>query len=270
MKSSIIEYDYFVSELEKAVYKNARSDLINKISKYPDRYVGIFRPTSPKQKLIQNITQSHEISFGDFIEDIITQYLGHFYKNYPKNVIYNDNELQFDQLFEYNNCIYMVEQKMRDDHDSSKKRGQFNNFVEKAKYLRRTYPNQNIVAIMWFVDSSLHKNRNFYQTEINNTRVNNTNFYLFYGSEFTAFLDKVRIWDEMEEYLLTWRSSEENSIELNFEKNWAETKKELKDFVPKKNWKRIVKNEKVIKQIFPILFPKGKYKEILDELQIKY
>ena len=82
-------------------------------------------------------------------------------------------------------------------------------------------------------------------------------------------VDKVKIWDEMEEYLLTWKASDENIIELNFEKDWEETKKELLENVPKKNWKKIIKNDKVVNEILPILFPTNKYKEILDELKIK-
>ena len=105
---------------------------------------------------------------------------------------------------------------------------------------------------------------------ISQTHINNVELFLFYGSEFTDYLDKVKIWNEMEEYLLTWKASDENIIELNFEKNWEETKKELIEFVPKKNWKKIIKNEKVVREILPILFPTNKYKEILNELEIKF
>ena len=87
---NIIEYDEFVEELKKTVYKNAKADLINKVASNPDRYIGIFRPTTPELKLIQNITQSHEISFGDFVEDIITEYLGKYYKNLEKNIRANN------------------------------------------------------------------------------------------------------------------------------------------------------------------------------------
>lgn len=267
---SIIEYDYFVTELEKTVYKNAKSDLLNKVAEHPDRYVGIFRPTSPELKLIQNVTQSHEISFGDFIEDIITEYLGHYYKNLPKRAFFRGEDILFDQLFEYDNKIFMLEQKMRDDHDSTKKRGQFENFIKKIEYLKETYPNKKINAGMWFVDNSLRKNRRYYEKMISQTHINNVELFLFYGAEFTDYLDKVKIWNEMEEYLLTWKASDENIIELNFEKDWEETKKELLENVSKKNWEKIIKNDKVVNEILPILFPTNKYKEILSELQIKF
>ena len=54
---------------------------------------------------MQNITQSREISFGDFLEDIITKYLGLFYENLPKHVQYNNERMVFDQLFIYENLL---------------------------------------------------------------------------------------------------------------------------------------------------------------------
>ena len=143
---NILEYDEFVDELKRTVYKNEKADLINKVASNPDRYIGIFRPTTPKLKLIQNITQSHEISFGDFVEDIITVYLGKYYKNLPKRATYKGEAILFDQLFEYNNKIFMIEQKMRDDHDSTKKRGQFENFYLLCnKVLMESFENLIIV-----------------------------------------------------------------------------------------------------------------------------
>lgn len=264
-----IEYNEFVNQLEKTVYKNAKADLLNKVASNPDRYVGIFRPTSPEIKLIQNITQSHEISFGDFVEDIITQYLGIFYQNMEKRNFYNGEVILFDQLFEYNGKIFMLEQKMRDDHDSTKKRGQFENFIKKVQYLHETYPNKFIVAGMWFVDPSLNKNKNYYNQMMNNNKASNHELHLFYGDEFMNYLDKISVWDEMIEYLIKWKQSDENKIILNFEDDWEETKKEILEHVSKSNWIKLVKNEDVKREIFPILFPTDKYKEILKELEIE-
>ena len=266
----ILDYNEFIDKLKRTVYKNAKANLINKVASNPDRYIGIFRPTTPKLKLIQNITQSHEISFGDFIEDIITIYLGKYYKNLPKRAIYKGEAILFDQLFEYNDKIFMIEQKMRDDHDSTKKRGQFENFIKKVEYLKETYPNKEIEAGMWFVDQTLVKNKRYYSNQMKQYHEDKVKLHLFYGDEFTLYLDKGAIWDEMTKYLFQWKLSEENKIELNFEENWEETKKELKENVSKNSWKKIVKNKQVVDEILPILFPEGKYKEILKEININY
>lgn len=268
MMGNYIEYNEFVEQLEKTVYKKAKADLLNKVASNPDRYVGIFRPTSPEIKLIQNITQSHEISFGDFVEDIITQYLGIFYKNIEKRNFYNGEVILFDQLFEYDGKIFMLEQKMRDDHDSTKKRGQFENFVKKVNFLHETYPNKFIVAGMWFVDPSLTKNKNYYKQMMEENRDSNHELHLFYGNEFMNYLDKISVWDELLDYLVRWKKSDENKIVLNFEENWVETRKEILENVSKSNWIKLLRNDDVKREIFPILFPTKKYKEILNELNI--
>lgn len=266
--NEIINYDMFEKTLEKTVYKNAKADLLNKVAANPDRYVGIFRPTSPKIKLVQNITQSHEISFGDFVEDIITDYLGVFYKNIEKRHAYNGEIILFDQLFEYDNKIFMLEMKMRDDHDSTKKRGQFENFMKKVNYLKETYPGKYIDAGMWFVDPSLTKNKNYYKQMMSENNIDNGELNLFYGEQFLEHLNKMVVWDEFTSYLIRWKKSGDSDIQLNFETNWDETKKELEDNVSANTWKKLIKNELILNEIFPILFPTNKYKEILIDLGI--
>ena len=234
-----MNYNIFEDELEKTIYRNAKSNLLNKIANNPDRYIGLFRTTSPEIKLMQNITQSHEISFGDFVENIITMYLGTFYNNLPKKATYNGDDIMFDQLFSYENKIFMIEQKIRDDHDSTKKRGQFTNFISKVNYLKDTYPQKEIIASMWFVDNSLKKNKKYYsEMMLRNNNNFNVSMYLFYGDQLFEFLNNMAIWTEVTTYLQRWKSLEANNIQLNFEENWPDTKNEIIENVPKKIWKK--------------------------------
>ncbi|MEG2029011.1 MAG: hypothetical protein RR050_03930 [Bacilli bacterium] len=262
----LLEYDVFEDELEKTIYKNSKSYLLKKIAENPNRYVGLFRTTSPKMKLMQNITQSHEISFGDFVENIITIYLGNFYTNLPKSAKYNNEDILFDQLFMFENNIYMVEQKIRDDHDSSKKRGQYSNFLTKVEYLMKQYPDRKIIAAIWFVDSSLKKNKRYYLNRMDeNKKYDNANIYLFYGNQLFEFLDKISIWNEMVTYLEKWKECGAEDINLNLEINWEETKEEIINNITKKQWLKLLNNQQVVDEIFPIIFPDSRYKEINQE-----
>ena len=47
----ILDYDFFSNKLNKILFEGSSADLLSKIVCYPDRYVGIFRPTKPKTKL---------------------------------------------------------------------------------------------------------------------------------------------------------------------------------------------------------------------------
>lgn len=213
---------------------------------------------------MQNITQSREISFGDFLEDIITKYLGLFYENLPKHVQYNNERMVFDQLFIYENKIYMIEQKIRDDHDSTKKHGQFSNFLKKVKYLNETYPNYSVSASMWFMDNNLTKNQNYYLKQLKEINKDvKAELNLFYAEELFVYLDKISIWDEMTSHLLQWKVANSSVVELNFENNWEETKEEIYKNVSKATWEKLLGNLQVVEEIFPILFPTEKYKEII-------
>jgi hypothetical protein len=69
-----MQYSVFCKILNKQIFENSKRDLVEKIAEYPDRYIGLFRPTKPRVKLLQNLLQSNEIRFGDALEVTFRQY----------------------------------------------------------------------------------------------------------------------------------------------------------------------------------------------------
>mgnify|MGYP001439817999 FL=1 len=67
----LLDFETTKNKFNTKIFENSRYDLIRKMSESPERYTGIFRSTLPKDKLIQNISQSHEINFGDAMELLI-------------------------------------------------------------------------------------------------------------------------------------------------------------------------------------------------------
>ena len=188
----ILSYDYFV-------------DLLCKVIKDPTRYVGIFRITNVKTKLIQNVTQSREIKLGDFMEDIVTDYIHAMgYTNLNKHIGTDTegNPLNADQAFREGNTIFLIEQKIRDDHDSTKKRGQYDNFRKKYTLLKTQYPDCTINATMWFIDNSFAKNKRYYLTKASQESSNNVTLNILYGDAlFDTIFNRNDVWEEICEYL---------------------------------------------------------------------
>lgn len=119
-------YNEFINLLNKKIKSDEQFvyELLITVIKNPNRYTGIFRLSNAKTKLIQNVTQSREIKFGDFMEEIITDYIFDMgYKNIDKNIGCDEegNALSADQVFIKDKTLYLIEQKIRDDHDSTKK-----------------------------------------------------------------------------------------------------------------------------------------------------
>lgn len=237
--------------------------LINVIEN-PTRYTGIFRTTNAKTKLIQNVTQSQEIKFGDFMENIITDYITYMgYENLPKNIGYDEdgNNLSADQFFQLNNTIYLIEQKIRDDHDSSKKRGQFLNFQKKIRLLREKYPDNPIKAIMWFIDPSLTKNRNFYVEQVSSERNSLTDVDVKYGgSLFSDIFNRKDVWDEICSHLL--KNKQERSNDLLVIPDF-DTSKDVKNAVLKlkkeqpRLYNKLISDHPNYKSLRNELFPNG-------------
>lgn len=268
----ILEYEYFKNLLNKKLFEDSYSDLLRKIADNPDRYVGIFRPTKPKTKLIQNITQSHEIRFGDALEFLFEKYFQAegftiFNKRFRNQ---EDKEYNIDQLFGKGDILFMIEQKVRDDHDSTKKVGQFNNFEKKYYEITRLYSDKKVIPIMWFIDNSLRKNRRYYLQEMEKMKNDyGCENYLFYGDEIFAekggiSVFNIEIWGETLRYLEEWKNTLPDMPEINFDLNAHEVFEEIKN-LPPMIFRKIFNNQEIIQQIFPIIFPKGDTLHLLIE-----
>lgn len=236
-------------------------DLLSNIIQNPGRYCGIFRLSNAKTKLLQNVTQSNEIKFGDLIEEIVTfmvEKLG--YKNLSKHLGRDENgdALEADQIFKDSKYLYFVEMKIRDDHDSTKKRGQFSNFVKKIKLIRNKYPAEKIKASMWFVDDGLSKNKNYYLLEMRKNNFKNCELSLYYGNEFFNILDDGRIaWAELVEVLTKYRIQNADKI---FHIPDFGTSKEILNALLKlddKNWNKLISNNKQYVLLREELFSNG-------------
>ena len=69
-------YDYFKSHLNNRIFgEDLNYEILVTVLKNPQRYIGLFRITNAKTKLIQNLTQICEIKFDDFLEEILTTYM---------------------------------------------------------------------------------------------------------------------------------------------------------------------------------------------------
>lgn len=211
-------YEDFVEKLNRKIKSDDDFyfELLCTVVSNPNRYTGIFRLSNAKTKLIQNVTQSREIKFGDFMEDIVTEYIADMgYINIPKSIGNDEdgNALSADQVFKKDNTVYLIEQKIRDDHDSTKKRGQYQNFRKKYSLLKRQYSNCRINASMWFIDDSLVKNKRYYNDEANAETLDGIDINIFYGGDlFSDLFNRSDVWDEICQYLK--RNKSERSDEI--------------------------------------------------------
>jgi Holliday junction resolvase-like predicted endonuclease len=224
----------------------------------------LFRPTKPKGKILQNLLQSHEIKFGNVFEIVIEEYFkenGFEFLN--RKIDFEDKKLDIDQIFYKDNIIYFIEQKIRDDHDSSKKRGQIDNFEKKIFALQNLYPNFQIIGIFYFIDPSLQKNKNFYLEELQKlSKDYDVKLYLFYGKELFDAFNMQYAWEEITNYLRMWKREIPDVPEINFDLNAYETFEEIKDLSPA-YYRKLFSNDEIFMQVLSILFPEKKTLSLL-------
>ncbi|GAH64729.1 unnamed protein product, partial [marine sediment metagenome] len=203
-----MNYEEFCEILNKHIFEGEKRDLLKKLADRPERFMGLFRPTKPGTKILQHLLQSHEIRFGDAMEELIDAVLRDLgYSILPKAIQNSDGErLSIDQYFTDDNIHYFIEQKVRDDHDSTKKRGQINNFEKKLEILHGIHGDQ-LVGIIYFIDPDLSKNKNFYLQELEKLGgFYGVELHLFYGKELFKYLESSTTWDEMMGWLTQWKN----------------------------------------------------------------
>ena len=260
-----MQYTKFKNIFNETIFEESKAVLIEKIAKYPNRYIGLFRPTKPKAKILQNLLQSHEIRFGDAFEEIIEEYLKEFGHEILNKRFINDDkdELNLDQCFKDKNTTYFIEQKIRDDHDSTKKRGQTGNFEKKLNEMVNKYGEKNLVGIFYFIDPDLQKNKNFYKTELEKmARDYGVKIYLFYGVELFDFLQQEKTWSEILKYLEQWKKEIPDFPETNFDIDAESSFEEIKSLSPAL-YRKLFQDDIIFNEIILTVFPEKKTLRLL-------
>ncbi len=254
-----MEYKDAIAILNRHIFEGDKRSLLEKIAKNPERYIGLFRPTKPRAKLFQNLLQSHEIRFGDAMESLIEAMLSAVgFSILPNSIVSTDGEsLSVDQYFADEETHFFMEQKVRDDHDSTKKRGQIENFETKLNILSEFHGN-SLVGIMYFIDPDLSKNKNYYVQELNKFRdFYGIELFLFYGHEFFDYIGFPNLWDNLIEWLSRWKDELPDFPEINLDLSPEESFEEIKTLKPL-YWRKIFENEQIWKAgIFWVLFSDG-------------
>ena len=265
-----MKYEVFSGTLNRVIFEQSKKKLLKTIANSPQRYVGLFRPTKPRAKIVQNLLQSHEIRMGDALEEIVEGYLqDNGFTILRKSLAVDGEQKELDLHFSQNGVFFFAEMKVRDDHDSTKKKGQITDFRAKIKTLAEMHGGENLRALLFFVDPGQKKNRKFYAEQLKEIHANfSVPTDLCYGGD---FFDKVipgaEIWTEVESHLRRWRDEIPEFPEVNFDKDAAASAKELEEFARENTTglRKIFGHEDLRRTILPILFPNGAALRMLKE-----
>lgn len=253
----MLDYETFNAIFNEKIFAKSKPDLLKKVADYPDRYVGLFRSSTPEAKLLQNVLQSNEIRFGDAFEEVIKQYfIASGWQALPRRVTSKEGDsLDIDQLLHKDGEVLFIEQKVRDDHDSSKKRGQINNFEKKIETLVGLYGKALTRGFFYFIDPSLIKNKNFYDTELATLQESwHIELSVSYGQDMFTKLGYPNVWLDILQNLERWRQHIPNLPTVNFDANPLESAREIQE-LPLRTFRKLFQDERIVKDILPVIFP---------------
>jgi len=254
-----MNYQKFCAILNKHIFEGEKKELLRKIAEAPERFIGLFRPTKPGAKILQYLLQSHEIRMGDAFEEVIKEILKDMgFKILDETIINESGEILFlDQYFTDGEKYYFIEQKVRDDHDSTKKRGQISNFETKLEILHKKH-GSNLIGIMYFIDPELYKNKAYYSQELKKfEKFYGVTLYLFYGKELFNYFKKPHIWEDLLLWLKEWKNTLPELPEINFDITPEKNFNEIKD-LELRTWRKILENDNLWEEgIMKVIFKEG-------------
>lgn len=183
--------------------------------------------------------------------------------------------LTIDQYFTDGETYYFIEQKVRDDHDSTKKRGQIENFEKKLGILQEKHGDQ-LAGIMYFIDPDMHKNKTYYLSELSSfSAIYSVELHLLYGSQLSAYMKKPEYWEALLSWLTKWKEDLPDFPEINMDISPDESFEEVKDLAPR-YWRKIIFNDDLWDQgIMHVISKDGItlkliYKDFMDRQRAPY
>ena len=142
----------------------------------------------------------------------------------------------------------------------------FENFEHKYNAIVKRYPTCEVVPIMWFIDDSLNKNKNYYLLQMEEMSHDySCRPHLFYGESLFENLDDFpsEIWQEVLKYLECWKDTLPDMPEINFDLDANSVFNEIKN-LDVSIFRKLFNNQDIIEQIFPIIFPEGTVLKLLQ------
>lgn len=262
-----MEYSEFRDIFNSTILSGQMAEVLEKMAKNPHRFVGLLRPSTPRAKIYQYILQSREIRMGDALEIAIEALLKDSgLKALPKSLESDEGDtLEVDLLLAKDDRIFMIEQKVRDDHDSTKKRGQVENFQKKLAVLHKRWGGR-LVGVIYFIDPSFHKNRRYYAGELRQLqRDMSVEMHLFYGKDLFDFFETGPAWDHMMEWLETWRKELPELTDVDMDRDPDAALTELETMDPRL-LNKLMKNDELWAQGYiRAVFPTGETLQLLRD-----
>lgn len=280
------EFDNLIAEIDPT---NMIPYIIDKMVHKPELLTGFKKINTFSLRMYASFGQANNIKYGTVLEKYFNKYLeelgweildrDYTLTNEEKIKYQNDsNRVNVDLVAKYDDTVIFIEQKILDNHDSTKKTGQLRNFQEKATVIQRNYPNNDIYGFEWFIDDSQVKNGSNWQIHNEEFEIDHPEYkdklFVVYGKELEDKLTTItkvnhsEMLNSFDAFMKNWHLSHGRELPaIEFDRYPIDVVDCLKQHSYKKVYDMFT-NEDLIEQIHPIIFPNNQvYKAYLRYLE---
>ncbi len=153
--------------------------------------------------------------------------------------------------------IYVVEQKLKDNHDNTKKDGQVSDFNAKVCAVRERYPDETVIGVFWYLDDTEKPSKRTLKGKLVEKCMVRYGEEIFNAVENgTVAFGKIVKWFEENRY---------EDLNINFDKDPDFYFKNLILAVDDNNkfLMKFMNHPKVRKYILPVISPEGNFSDMV-------
>lgn len=163
-----------------------------------------------------------------------------------------------DHVLDIGKTILVLEQKLKDNHDSTKNTGQFDDLIEKMEGIKREHPDKTVIPVMYFLtDIQKGAKKKF------TTMLSAYGGRVCYGKElFDIFFNEYSndAWASLSEKIYALQRKTPEMLDYDTDEIIDEFTQMINSNVRVRNRvKKIISDPIMLKDVFPVISKKGRF-----------
>lgn len=210
--------------------------------------------------------QQEQIAFGTETEKVLSEVFSSipYVKVLNSHVTFQKYDRKksaiIDHVLELGNVILVLEQKLKDNHDSTKNTGQFDDLIEKMNAVKRAHPDKTVIPVMYFLtDTQKGAKKKF------TTLLSQYGGRVCYGKElFDVFFTDIadELWETLDTAINELQRKEPTVLDYDRLDVINDVRRTIStDRRAQNRLKKMLSDEIFVNDVLPSISKKGRFKE---------
>ncbi|WP_051617839.1 HpyAIV family type II restriction enzyme [Mycoplasmopsis iners] len=265
-----MDYQIFERDLKMKLTNGNGPKILLKLIDAPHRYFSLLNPFNFQTKIEQSFLRTQENNYYKYLNNLVDLFfvekgyeIGENRIVFSKQITLENGEIALQEFkinvshVYFNNQTkeaFVVWQKKRDDLSTKKADELIADLEVKINRLQEYYSDYQLKTYLWFVDTDLRNNAEYFYQAINVKPNLNTSLFVKYGAELFGDFEQAEYWEEIESFQRKFKS---NNYDFFLKAPNLDSDKETYEFMvelSEPQWQKLVSDVPIYKQMRESVF----------------